>query len=693
MGSAPGSASEGTDCVKNEPELRGDLLVGIDTGGTFTDFLVIDGEERQVHKLPSTPDDPSRVITALLATLSRPPTRLVHGSTVATNALLERKGARLVWVTTRGFRDLVEIGRQDRPRLYDASALPEPPPVPRSRRIEVTERMGPGGEVWTPIDRKELDELPARVAALAPEAIAIGFLHSTENDAHERTVAERLRAHFGEDSIPIVCSAQIAAEPREFERFATALASAAVTPAMDRYLARLAATLPPESWAVMESSGGAMPWSRLREQAVRTVLSGPAGGVVAAARRGGAGSVAFDMGGTSTDVTLIPSESIPTTRTFRLGAAGGGSWPIAVPVVDGHTVGAGGGSLAWLDRGGALRVGPESAGAHPGPICYGRGGEIPTVTDAHFLLGRIPRDVKLGGEMPLVASGVEAAFDRLGEAAGLTPLALARGIVRVVEAEMERALRRITQERGIDPRGLKLVSFGGAGGLHAVSLARSLAFGEVIVPVEPGILSAAGMLEAPRLEFDEGSVLAPWSDALHGELSERFEAMVRGARARLDESSDVAGAFADSLVVRGELALRHVGQSHELTVDWSPAVADPRPAFLAAYRTRFGTSEESRPIEVTALRVRLEVAPIEGGARSEREGVSSESPRQTEVFLDEGTAPVAVLRSSRAAIPVDQPIEGPALIEERTSTLWLPAGATLLRDASGTLRIDPGSDG
>ncbi len=683
MGSDSGIASEGTECVENEP----DLMVGIDTGGTFTDFLVVDGTSRSVHKLPSTPDDPSRVIAELLATLSRPPTRMVHGSTVATNALLERKGARLVWVTTRGFRDLVEIGRQDRPSLYDATCLPEPPPVPRERRIELTERLGPGGELWTPLDPDELAALPDQIAALKPEAIAIGFLHSTENPVHEQTVAALLRERFGPEGIPVVCSSSIAAEPREFERFATVLASAAVTPAMDRYLERLGRVLSPELWSVMESSGGAMPWARLREQAVRTVLSGPAGGVVAAAGRGGAGSVAFDMGGTSTDVTLISGATIPTTRTFCLGAAGRGSWPIAVPVVDGHTVGAGGGSLAWVDRGGALRVGPESAGAHPGPICYGRGGTVPTVTDAHLFLGRIPRDVRLGGAMPLSATGVSEALTALGAPIGLSALELARGILRVVEAEMERALRRITQERGVDPRGLKLVSFGGAGGLHAVSLARSLGFQAVIVPADPGILSAAGMLEAPEIEFGECSVLAPWSENLAARLTGRFATLVSEASARL-------GSGADRAVVRGELAMRHVGQSHELAIEWSPTAGDPRPSFLEAYRTRFGTREEDRPIEVTALRVRLELAPPAIAAATARVGSRpSEAPlpeRQVPVFFDHGDRAVDVARIARREIAPGSSVEGPALIEEQTSTLWLPPGSRAECDETGTLSIDPG---
>ena len=695
VGSPPGIASEGNECVtESAGEGRGAsrVRIGIDTGGTFTDFLIVEEDDRgaaraQVRKLPSTPDDPSRVIASLIASLPAPPTRMVHGSTVATNALLERKGARLVWITTAGFRDLVEIGRQDRPHLYDPSVHPDPPPVPRERRLEVTERLGPGGEVWTPLDRASLPTLTEQVRALDPEAIAVGLLHSTEDPSHERAVGEAL-ASLG---VPVVLSSDLVAEPREFERFATVLASAAVTPAMDRYLARLATVLPPERWSVMESSGGAMPWARLREQAVRTVLSGPAGGVVAATRRmrtSRGGAVAFDMGGTSTDVTLIPppiddagTRTIPTTRTFRLG-----TWPIAVPVVDGHTVGAGGGSLAWVDRGGALRVGPESSGAHPGPICYARGGTIPTVTDAHFFLGRIPADVRLGGEMPLSSEGVPEAFAQLGGEVGLSPLALARGIVRVVEAEMERALRRITQERGVDPRGLTLISFGGAGGLHAVALARSLGAREVLVPAEPGILSAIGMLEAPEIEFGECTVLAPWSPDLLPTLERIFGELETEARTRLGER----GRDEARVTVHGELAMRIVGQAHDLAIAWRPGIDDARPAFHEAYRTRFGVDEPDRPVEVTALRVRLEVAPdpiVLPAPPPAEDGELARVP----VFLEEGETPVEVPRLPRGRVRRDESLVGPALIEERTSTLWLLSVARVRAGDEGELRVDPGT--
>ena len=677
-----------TPSGSHDDDGAGPLRIGIDTGGTFTDFLIVEGQgdeaRAEVRKLPSTPSDPSMVILAALATLSRPPSRLVHGSTVATNALLEGTGAHLAWITTAGFRDLIEIGRQDRPHLYDPQRVPDPPPVPRSRRLEARERLGPRGEEWQPLTDEECERLRRAVETMGVEAIAVGLLHSTIEPRHERRIADALRPL----GLPVILSSELVAEPREFERFATALASASVTPVMDRYLARLGEGLEPGSWSVMESSGGSMPWERLRGQAIRTVLSGPAGGVVAASRwaKGSpAGAIAFDMGGTSTDVTLVPPPrpgdppTVPTTREFRLG-----TWPVAVPVVDGQTVGAGGGSLAWIDGGGALRVGPRSAGADPGPICYGNGGRTPTVTDAHFLLGRIPSDVRLGGEMPLTAAGLEEAFTSLGGEIGLGPRALARGIIRVVEAEMERALRRITQERGIDPRGLDLISFGGAGGLHAVALARSLGAREVIVPPDPGILSATGMLEAPEIEFGERTILAPWSAEMPARLAEAFEGLERGARERLGETGG------GEVIIRGELGVRLMGQSHDLPIPWAPGCGDPRNAFRDAYRARFGVEEPQRELEITALRVRVEVPAAPLPIRAAESGAGSASAA-CRVLVDDGVseALVEVPRVPRPLLSAASPLSGPALVEERTSTLWIPPGARLRRGREGELRIDP----
>ncbi|MEM7164028.1 MAG: hydantoinase/oxoprolinase family protein [Planctomycetota bacterium] len=660
-------------------------LIGIDTGGTFTDFVYrsADGAVR-VRKLPSTPDDPSRVIRKELQ--SNPgPTRLIHGTTVATNTLLQRRGVRTALVTTRGFADVIEIGRQDRPRIYDLQWQPPAPLVAREDRFEVGERVGAGGTVLTPLDDQEVTALLEPLRAAGIEAIAVCFLFAPEHDAHEKRAATILR----ELGVPVVCSSEVLPELREYERFSTTTISAYVAPVMEAYLTRLAAALEPSGrLLVMASHGGARPWQEMSSQAVQTVLSGPAGGVVAAAHygrrwQGCDGVVAFDMGGTSTDVSLVPRNKIPHTRAFRVDGL-----PVAVPVVDVHTIGAGGGSEAWVDAGGALRVGPRSAGAVPGPICYGRGGTVATVTDANIFLGRLPSGLRLGGEMALTRNGVDDALDEL--AAQLQPMeriAAARGIVRVVEAEMERALRRITQERGVDPRALTLLPFGGAAGLHAVSLARRLQLREVRVPPEPGVLSATGMLLAPITEIVGASVLTTCDDDGIASLDAVAADLTATARDALrNEWGDTSG----TPQVRRELAMRYAGQSHELDVLWPDGV-DPRAPFWDEYEQRYGFVDKERAVEVTTVRIAASLqAPLDAAPQPEFE--TTANPTTTPVYLDHGDRSVDAALIPRATLRPDATVDGPAIVWEESSTLWLPPGTKLRVDRDGTLILDPGSD-
>lgn len=661
------------------------MKLGVDTGGTFTDFLLLrDDGSLELKKLPSTPDDPSRVIREAVASwgLPREGLHLVHGSTVATNALLERKGARTALVTTKGFADVIEIGRQDRPRIYDFSWSPPVPLIPRELRFEVPERMGPRGVVLGALDGAALDELGARLKEHSVESIAVCFLFSPENDLHERQAGEVLRKL----GVPVVLSSRIHPEIREYERFSTTTISAYVAPVMESYLTRLATGIEPARLEVMESGGGVLPWTKVADQAVRTVLSGPAGGVVAASRwaasESSTGVVAFDMGGTSTDVCLVVDGRVTRTRDFRMDGL-----PAAIPVVDVHTVGAGGGSQGWIDAGHALRVGPRSAGAAPGPICYGRGGAVATVTDAHFHLGRIPEDTQLGGEFALCSDGVEDGLRALGRDLGLAPRDVARGIVRVIEAEMERALRRITQERGIDPRGLALVPFGGAAGLHAVALARSIQMREVLIPPNPGVLSAAGMLLAPREETAGATVLECWTESLGRRLDREATAREDGCRRVLD-ADDWDGAEAS---VEREVSLRYEGQSHELEVRWD-AGGDPTEPFFEEYERRYGFVERDRPVEVTAIRSRVLLSPDQSpdlGSARVNSGPEHMAQRETAVFLEEGNEPVPVKRIDRATLSTAEPVAGPAVIEELSSTLWLPSGASLRVRSDGCLLVDP----
>ncbi len=665
-------------------------FVGIDTGGTFTDFIAIGPGGVVVRKLPSTPDDPGRVIVGAMNELGFERTSLtvVHGSTVATNALLENKGATTAFVTTRGFTDVLQIGRQDRPDIYQLDWVPPPSIVPRHLRFGVDERVGPHGVVVTELSDSEIERVRAAVAAARPDAVAVGFLFSPENGDHE----DRMCAALASLGVPVIASKDVLSEIREYERFSTAAVSASVAPVMEGYLGRLSRALEPAPLYVMESGGGVLSADRIRGQAVRTVLSGPAGGALAAlavAEMHSSDVVSFDMGGTSTDVCLLAGGTLPRTRTMTIR-----DLPIAVPVVDVHTVGAGGGSLAWIDPGGALRAGPNSSGAHPGPICYGRGGVVPTVTDANVLLGRLPADVLLGGEMPLEADSLPQAFADFGRPLDLDPYAVALGVVRVIEAEMARALRRITQERGVDPRGLSLVPFGGAGGLHALSLARELGIERVIVPPQPGILSALGMLLAPMVEISAAAVLERFDPSLLDELERRVADLEAAGLARLGAADRQR-----TPIVRRELSLRFVGQSHELDVQWTgsfeaSAFDEIGARFHAEYRTRYGFSDESRALEVTAVRSRVELP-----ARLRAEELPTLlndsnagfcSRDEVAVILSTGDR-ATVPRIGRGALEIGDVQRGPAIVVEQSSTLWLPEGSelTVAADRSLVIVLEP----
>lgn len=588
--------------------------VGVDIGGTFTDFVLLapDGELR-THKVLSTPDDPAEAVLRGLNDLlgegstgrpdeaaagDRKPS-VVHGSTVATNALLERRGARVAFVTTAGFGDLLRLGRQARPELYDLHPRPPEPLVPPERCHEVEERVDRDGRILQELDEDDLRRLVSRLEEQDVESVAVCLLFSFLSPDHERRVAERLR----EAGLSVSLSSRILPEFREFERASTTVANAYVTPALDRYLGRLHDELPTDRLRIMQSSGGSVGVETARAEGVRSVLSGPAGGVVGAvhvARSAGAERVlTFDMGGTSTDVSVAEGDPGVTTEAEI------GGVPVAVPVVDLHTVGSGGGSVARVDRGGALRVGPESAGARPGPACYGRGGEAATVTDASLVLGRLDPDRFLGGQLPLDADAARRALASLAAELGLEDrdgVSAARraalGVVRVVNARMERALRVISVERGHDPADFTLVSFGGAGGLHAADLARRLGVPRVLVPPAASVLSALGMLATDVIRDHGRTVMLP-GDVAMGELAEAFAPLVERAREELREE----GVPAERVVVHRRLDLRYEGQSYEITVPFGEDV-DPVARFHDEHATTYGHAERSAPVEIVNLRVR-----------------------------------------------------------------------------------------
>ncbi len=574
--------------------------IGIDIGGTFTDFVVYTSRDQtlQRFKILSTPSNPAEAVLQGLQQLSHQISHhIVHGSTVATNAILERKGARTALITTKGFRDVLLIGRQDRPELYDLFPTIPPPLVPREWTFEITERMDFEGKIVTPLHEIELDAIVQELKAQKIQSVAISFLFSFVSPAHERWVANRLRT----EGLFVTASSEILPEFREYERTSTTVVNAYVSPVLDAYLGQLAQEMTPTEFHILQSNGGRLSVSQARGHGVRSILSGPAGGVVGARYLAGLAGfermLTFDMGGTSTDVSLVHGDIHVTTE------AEVGGYPIRVPVIDIHTVGSGGGSLATVDAGGNLRVGPQSAGANPGPVCYGRGGGIPTVTDAHVVLGRLPTDGFLGGKVALDRDAANTAFDALSDHISLPAKSgldsshcLALGMIQIANAHMERALRVISVERGEDPREAVLVSFGGAGGLHACDLARSLSIPHVLIPPMAATLSALGMLAADvQLDYVR-TVMLP-NDTPFEMLEQQTQAMVKQS----EEDLHREGISLEQAVIIRTVDVRYIGQAFDLHV---PLIPQFREEFDRVHHERYGYCQEDVPIEIVNVRVR-----------------------------------------------------------------------------------------
>jgi N-methylhydantoinase A len=574
------------------------MLVGVDIGGTFTDFVVAEAGRLRIHKQLSTPDDPSRAMLAGLAALSGDAaafTRISHGSTVATNAILERKGAKTAFVTTDGFRDLLAIGRQNRPDLYALQPALPPPLIPRERCYEVVERLDARGDVLTPLDMASVDAVLEAMQAAQVESVAVCLLNSYVNPAHEQAIRERavLRGLFAPEQI--ILSSDVLPQFREYERASTATLEAYVRPAMSRYLGRLSAALPHgETLRMMKSDGGIFSAERARGAAIQTALSGPAAGVIGAfhlAKLAGFDHIiTLDIGGTSTDVALCPGRTVlrPDSEIDTL--------PLRIRLLDIETVGAGGGSLARVDAGGALRVGPESAGANPGPVAYGRGGTQATVTDANLVLGRLEAAHFLGGSMALDTTGATAAVARLAGDMHTDLQTAARGIIEVANANIERALRRVSIARGYDPRDFTLMAFGGAGPLHACEVAERLQIPRVLIPRYPGVLCAFGLLMADvRLDYSRG-VLAPLSAESLASAQAALDTMLAEARATLAQE----GVDDANMRLMPTLDVRYRGQAFELTIPFSGDVAG---AFHAAHEATYGYALPGRPLELVTLRL------------------------------------------------------------------------------------------
>ena len=654
--------------------------VGVDVGGTFTDLVAISDGRVVCAKVPTTPADQSAgVLAAISAAGLGEVGAFAHGMTVATNALLERRGARTALVTTEGFRDLIEIGRQDRPSLYDLQQRRPTPLVPRELRFCVRERMGPRGVIEA-LDPSSLRAVIAQLRAAEVEAVAVCLLFGFLHPEHERRVGAALREEL--PGVHVSLSSEVLPEVREYERLSTTVADAYLAPGLAEYLHALgegagAAGLPVP--LVMQSSGGVVELQAASRLASSCVLSGPAGGVVGAAHLALAGGhrdvLSFDMGGTSTDVAPIVSGEVQVRTDARVAGV-----PIRHPMVDVHTVSAGGGSIAHVDEGGALRVGPRSAGAHPGPAAYGRGGVEATVTDANLLLGRLRDGARLGGDVVLDRRAAEEALGRLGEAAGLDPLETALGVVRVADAEMARALRVVSVERGLDPRGFALSAFGGAGGMHACALAGELGISTVLIPEAGGMLSALGL----AISDVRRDLVSP----LFAVLGEHDAGAVAPAVAAAFESLERrAGELLVDPHVARRADLRYVRQAFELTVDADCDLAQLAARFHAEHERRYGYAMPEEAVELVAVRVVATVAvekPALASPMAPNEHV--EESRRVHVAGTWHDVPV----HRRVSMGAGSTVSGPAVVELEGATCLVEADWHGRLDGVGTLVLERG---
>ena len=663
--------------------LRMVAVLGVDVGGTFTDFFFLEDGRLSVYKRPSIPDDPAQAVLLGLAEAGALPTEVVHGSTVATNAILERRGSPTALVTTAGFRDAVVIGRQARAQMYALEPTRPEPLVPADYRFEVRERVTVGGIVIEPLSEAETETVADQVKSSGAESVAVCLLFSFLNPGHERRLSDALSAR----GLFVSASIDVLPEYREYERMSTTLVNAYVSPVMRRYLEKLQRSLNEAgigTLRVMQSDGGSLPAETAGRLAARTVLSGPAGGVAGAFAAGrGAGFdklISFDMGGTSTDVSLCPGRILYRTDLNIDGL------PVRTPAVDIHTVGAGGGSIAWLDAGGALRVGPQSAGAEPGPACYGKGA-LPTVTDAQLVLGRLQSSAFLDGRMRIVPEAAHEAIAGLATGTGQGFDAFAASILRVANANMERAIRVISVERGHDPRDFSLLAFGGAGPLHACDLAESLRIPRVVVPPYPGVLSAYGMVLADVTRDYVAPILQmlnPESDT-EAAIARSFQRLESAGRREMADDSPVTA----ELQVERSLDLRYAGQSYEVEVPVDSSDSGRWASdFHEAHRLRYGHGHPSRPVEAVNARVRLRIRGHKLSVKTEPASSFNGPARPVEtagVWFDTLQSTPVYRRSD---LNSGMQVQGPAIVVQMDSTTVVNPGWYLRVDRAGNLIME-----
>ncbi|MDX2155662.1 MAG: hydantoinase/oxoprolinase family protein [Hyphomicrobiaceae bacterium] len=659
-------------------------LIGVDVGGTFTDLYAFETASRRivVHKVPSTPADPSQAIVAGLQGLEKrlgvdlaAMERFAHGTTVATNALIQRRGGKLALVTTKGFRDLLEIGRQIRPKVYDIQTDYPPPLVPRERRFEAAERVGSRGEVLSELTDAEVARVAAEVTAADVDGVAICLLFSFLNPSHERRLAEAIAQ--ARPDLHVSASFEVQPEFREYERMSTTVLNAYLQPQVTRYMERLGAAVrglaPNAAIGINQSSGGLMSIERASRFPVRTALSGPAAGVVGAAgvasRANDGDVITFDMGGTSTDVCLVRDGKAEMTTGRDVAG-----FPVRLPAIDIHTIGAGGGSIAWFGPDGLLKVGPQSAGADPGPACYGRGGNEATVSDANVVLGRLPTSL-LGGDMTLERDAAFRVIEPIAARLGLSVEQAALGIIRIVNANMMRAIRAVSIERGHDPRPFVLMPFGGAGALHAVELAREIGMRAILVPPSPGILCAEGLVAADLKE----SLVATCRTPLSADLTpvERELHRLESAANQWWKGERIAEADRQSQLV---VDMRYIGQNYELGVAVPSDTGlklPPREALAALFHAEhdrsYGHHDPDAPIEVVNLRVTAIGRLADIGA-PQFQGPPAAEPVGSRPVWFSGEAALESRIYWRPDLAPGTTIEGPAVIEQLDATTPIPPG-------------------
>jgi N-methylhydantoinase A len=651
------------------------MILGVDTGGTFTDFVLLAGKELRIHKVLSTPGAPEQAILEGMEALSLNQAQregrllVIHGSTVATNAALERKGVRTVFITNRGLKDLLTIGRQARPSLYQLQPEVAAPPVPPELCLETGGRIDHHGALLEPLTTGDLAQLQQQISALQPQAVAINLLYSYIDDQYEKRIEAALP-----DTLFVSRSSAVLPEYKEYERGIATWLNAWLGPLVSGYVQRLQRAISPSPLTIMQSSGGTMAAEHAAQRAVNMLLSGPAGGLSGArfmgTQVGEQRLISFDMGGTSTDVALIDG-AIGLTNEGRIGA-----WPVAVSMVDMQTIGAGGGSIARLDRGGMLHVGPQSAGADPGPACYGRGGIEATVTDAHVVLGRLRPEYFLGGKMCLDAQAAARAIVPLAETMALTTEAAAEGIIRLANEHMSRALRAISVERGHDPARFTLCCFGGAGGLHICDLAEQLGLRKALIPVHAGVLSALGMLVAPRQRQLARTLLCQ----LQSVDAATIEAGLQQLAAKGSEQLLQEGIEAELISCRFSLDLRYQGQSFSLNIQWQGTVDAAITAFHQQHQQRYGHVME---LAVELVNLRASVSADTRLLTLPTVAVSTTGATSATLYGIE--QPVPVLQ--RDSLRIGAVYAGPMLIIEQVSTTWLKCGWHVRRDTTGNLLL------